>query len=333
MSEIVKILTHTVDLRQTLEKTDLHTLFVMGDNEAHRFELEILSGSEKPDLTGSTVTGYFTNFKEDTTIKVGGKVEEGRAVVVLSKPCYTLHGQFVLTIQVKSGDAENTVFMGEGYMRRTKGETIIYDDYIVYDVNTLMAHISAMRTATDNANAATTKATNAASAANTAAGNANTKAQAAQTAADAANAAAQNWSNGTAANAIQLNGKDASEYLLKTDAFTMELVWTNEAPSSIFPQQPIVLDTTKYDGFLWQMKSWNGTTYISTWLTMDTKNQKYHTLFAVSDKSYISRSIEIRDSEIYANIGRTMDIATATFTEDNKYAVPVKLYGIKGVGA
>lgn len=158
MSEIVKILTHTVDLRQTLEKTDLHTLFVMGDNEAHRFELEILSGSEKPDLTGSTVTGYFTNFKEDTTIKVGGKVEEGRAVVVLSKPCYTLHGQFVLTIQVKSGDAENTVFMGEGYMRRTKSETIIYDDYIVYDVSTLLAQISAMEAATKAANAAAGRA-------------------------------------------------------------------------------------------------------------------------------------------------------------------------------
>lgn len=154
MSEIVKILTHTVDLRQTLEKTDLHTLFVMGDNQAHRFELEILSGGKAADLSGSTVTGYFTNFKEDTTIQVDGKVEEGRAVVTLSKPCYTLHGQFVMTIQVKSGEAENTVFMGEGYMRRTKGETIIYDDYIVYDVNALLAQISAMKTATENANQA-----------------------------------------------------------------------------------------------------------------------------------------------------------------------------------
>lgn len=213
MSDIVNIIRHSADLLKPLEKTDLHTLFVMGDNQAHRFELEILSGSAAADLEGATVTGYFTNFKEDTTVTVPGKVEGGKAVVTLSKPCYTLHGQFVLTIQVKSGEVEDTVFLGEGFMRRTKGETIIYDDYIVYDVNTLMAHISAMRTATDNANAATTKATNAASAANTAAGNANTKAQAAQTAAEAANAAAQNWSNGTAANAIQLNGKDSAYYL------------------------------------------------------------------------------------------------------------------------
>ena len=154
MSEIVNTLPYSADLSKSLDKTDLHTLFVMGDNQAHRFELEILSGSKAVDLTGATVTGYFTNFKEDTTVTVPGKVEGGKAVVVLSKPCYTLRGQFVLAIQVKIGEVEDTVFLGEGFMRRTKGETIIYDDYIVYDVNTLLAQISAMKTATDNANKA-----------------------------------------------------------------------------------------------------------------------------------------------------------------------------------
>lgn len=154
MSEIVKILTHSVNLKNTLETTELHTLFVMGDNEAHRFEIEILNGREKVDLSGMTVTGYFTSFKEDKSVEVVGKVEDGRAVVVLSKPCYTLHGQFVLAIQIKAGEAENTVFLGEGYMRRTKGETIIYDDYIVYDVSTLLSQISAMKTATEDANKA-----------------------------------------------------------------------------------------------------------------------------------------------------------------------------------
>lgn len=172
MSDIVKPLLYSVVLSKTLDKTDLHTLFVMGDNQAHRFELEILSGSKAVDLTGATVTGYFTNFKEDTTVTVPGKVEGGKAVVVLSKPCYTLHGQFVLTIQVKSGEVEDTVFLGEGFMRRTKGETIIYDDYIVYDVSTLLAQISAMKTATENANKATTDANEAADRANNAAGDA-----------------------------------------------------------------------------------------------------------------------------------------------------------------
>ena len=154
MSDIMNILPYSADLSKPLDKTDLHTLFVMGDNQAHRFEIEILSGSKAVDLSGSTVTGYFTNFKEDTTVEVAGNVEGGKAVVVLSKPCYTLHGQFVLAIQIKSGEVEDTVFLGEGFMRRTKSETIIYDDYIVYDVSTLLTQISAMRTATDNANKA-----------------------------------------------------------------------------------------------------------------------------------------------------------------------------------
>lgn len=151
MSDIVKPLPYSVDLSKSLDKTDLHTLFVIGDNQAHRIELEIMSGSKAVDLTGSTVTGYFTNFKEDTTITVPGKVEGGKAVVVLSKPCYTLHGQFVLSIQIKSGEVEDTVFLGEGFMRRTKGETIIYDDYIVYDVSTLLTQIEAMKKATADA--------------------------------------------------------------------------------------------------------------------------------------------------------------------------------------
>ena len=162
MSNIVKPLPYSVNLSKPLEKTDLHTLFVMGDNLAHRFELEILSGSEAVDLTSATVTGYFTNFKEDTTVTVTGKVEGGKAVVVLSKPCYTLHGQFVFAIQVKIGEVEDTVFLGEGFMRMTKGETIIYDDYIVYDVSALLAQISAMKTATENANKAAAAANEAA---------------------------------------------------------------------------------------------------------------------------------------------------------------------------
>ena len=154
MSDIVKILPYSIDLNETIKKTELHTLFVMGDNLAHRFELTITNGSEAVDLTDATVTGYFTNFKEKTTITVTGKAEDDKALITLNKPCYTLHGQFVLIIQVKIGDVEASVFQGEGFMRTSKAEKIVYDDYVVYDINTLLAQISAMKTATENANKA-----------------------------------------------------------------------------------------------------------------------------------------------------------------------------------
>lgn len=151
---IAKVLPYSIDLNETIKKTELHTLFVMGDSLAHRFELTITNGSEAVDLTDATVTGYFTNFKEKTTITVTGKAEDGKVLITLNKPCYTLHGQFVLIIQVKIGDVEASVFQGEGFMRTSKSEKIVYDDYVVYDINTLLAQISAMKTAAENANKA-----------------------------------------------------------------------------------------------------------------------------------------------------------------------------------
>ena len=173
MSDIVKPLPYFTDLNEPIGKTELHTLFVMSESLAHRFEIEIRSGGKAADLTGCTATGYFTNFKEKTTISVPGKVEGSKAVVTLNKPCYTLHGQFVLIIQVKAGDVDTAVFHGEGFMRTNKAEKIIYDDYIIYDVNTLLAEISAMKTATSEANTATIKANTATKNANNATTNAN----------------------------------------------------------------------------------------------------------------------------------------------------------------
>lgn len=151
MSKIVKVLPYSIDLGETIKKTELHTLFVKGDKQAHRFELEIKHGSASADLTGCTVTGYFTNFKENTTIEVVGKAEGSKAIVTLSKPCYTLHGQFVLVIQIKSGEVEASIFCGEGYMRASKAEKIVYEDYVIYDVDTLLAQIAEMKTATKDA--------------------------------------------------------------------------------------------------------------------------------------------------------------------------------------
>lgn len=154
MSDIVKILPYTVDLDQTIEKTELHTLFVMGDDQAHRFEVTIMNCGAPVDLTDCTVKALFTNFQENSTIEVVGNAENSKAIVTLKKSCYKLHGQFVLTIQIKSGDVENSIFLGVGYMRANKAEKIIYDDYVVYDVDTLLAQIAEMKTATTNANKA-----------------------------------------------------------------------------------------------------------------------------------------------------------------------------------
>lgn len=165
MSDIVKILPYCADLDDTIKKTELHTIFVMSESMAHRFEIEVKKGGKAVALSGMTVTASFTNFREETTIEMAGAVKDGKAVVTLSKPCYKLRGQFIVCVQVKNGDADTAVFLGEGHMRTSRAEKIVYDDYVVYDVDTLLSQIEAMKTATTNAQNATKSA-------NTAAGNA-----------------------------------------------------------------------------------------------------------------------------------------------------------------
>lgn len=172
MSDIVKILPHLVDLDDTIKKTELHTIFVMGDSLAHRFEITIRSGGRDVDLSGCTVMANFTNFREKTTIEMTGEVKDGKAVVTLTRPCYTLRGQFVLSVQIKAGETDATVFVGEGHMRTSRAEKIVYDDYVVYDVETLLSQIGTMITVTSEATTAAGNAADAAAEATAAAGRA-----------------------------------------------------------------------------------------------------------------------------------------------------------------
>ena len=178
MSDIVKILPYCVDLGDMHRKTELHTIFVMNESMAHRFEIEIKSGGKAVDLSGRTVTASFTNFRENTTIEMNGEVKDGKAVVTLEKPCYTLRGQFMLIVMVKDGDADVAVFLGEGHMRASRAEKIVYDDYVVYDVDTLLSQIASMKTASSAANMAAQDASTAAENANNAAQDASTAAAA-----------------------------------------------------------------------------------------------------------------------------------------------------------
>ena len=162
MSNIVKILPYSVDLDKTIEKTEMHTLFLMGDKNAHRIELTVTRSGKPVDLTGCIVTGFFSSPKNKTTFQLDGALKDGKANVTLNEQCYTLHGLFWMVIQITGNDVDASLFCGEGFMRASRTETIVYDDYIIYDVDTLLGQISAMRQATDNANEAAAAANDAA---------------------------------------------------------------------------------------------------------------------------------------------------------------------------
>ena len=194
----------TVHLDHTLRVTPLSTLFAKGDSSAHRFELTILRAGEQEDFTGCTVMCKFYRMADSTVVSVPGSVEDGKAVAVLDAACYDYIGRFALTISIKKGEEETTVFYGDGYMHGQRADTSISGEYIIYDINTLLEKISeidaatqAANTASSNANTATANANTATGKANTAANSANTAATNANTAKDAANAAAGKINNMT----------------------------------------------------------------------------------------------------------------------------------------
>ena len=198
------LMPYTVHLDHTLRVTPMNTLFAKGDSAAHRFELTILRAGVQDELTGCTVMYKFYRMADSMVVSEPGSVEDGKAVAVLDAACYDYIGRFALTIAIKKGDEETTVFYGDGYMHGQNADTSISGEYIIYDINTLLEKISeidaatqAANTATSNANTATTNANTASGKANTAANAANTAATNANTAKDAANAAAGKINNMT----------------------------------------------------------------------------------------------------------------------------------------
>ena len=198
------LMPYTVHLDHTLRVTPMNTLFAKGDSAAHRFELTIMRAGVQDDLNGCTVMCKFYRMADSAVVSVPGSVEGGKAVAVLDASCYDYIGRFALTIAIKKGEEETTVFYGDGYMHGQRADTAISGEYIIYDINTLIEKIAeidaatqAANTAASNANTATSNANTATGKANTAANTANTAATNANTAKDAANSAAVKINNMT----------------------------------------------------------------------------------------------------------------------------------------
>ena len=213
------LMPYTVHLDHTLRVTPLSTLFAKGDSAAHRFELTIMRAGVQEDLTGCTVMCKFYRMADSTVVSMTGSVEDRKAVAVLNKACYDYIGRFALTIAIKNGEEETTVFYGDGYMHGQRADTSISGEYIIYDINTLLEKIAEIDASTQAANTATSNANTAIANANTATGKANTAANAANTAATNANAAKD------AANAAagKINNMTVSATPVSTGTATAEL--------------------------------------------------------------------------------------------------------------
>lgn len=179
------LMPYTVHLDHTLRVTPVSTLFYKGDSKAHRFELNVLSNGLQADLSGCTAVYRFYRLQDSTVVSNPASIESGKVVAVLDKACYDYIGRFALTISIQNGEEETTVFYGDGYMSGNRADTGITGDYVVYDVETLLAKIAEIDTAIANANTSIANA-------NTATENANA-AEAARADAEAERVAAEEY--------------------------------------------------------------------------------------------------------------------------------------------
>lgn len=104
-----------LDLNVGVYQEPIREAFVMGDQRAHRFVINLKRGrnGETIDLTGTKVTGYFVRSDKITVINEGS-VEENRAIIQLRPECYEVPGRFSFAIKLVRADTVVTIafFMG-----------------------------------------------------------------------------------------------------------------------------------------------------------------------------------------------------------------------------
>lgn len=192
MPDVSSAIIARVDLNQTISKTILRDLFVTEDKNAHVFRVEITRGGEPVDLTGATVSGWFTRYKDNVSIPMeGGKIDgQNVAVLTMGESCYELRTMFSVTVGVSLGGVDHAVFVGEGQMLANRTDTILDTSGLIPSVDDIIAQYAEMKRVA-------TETTDAKNAANTAAENANSAASTAQSAASTANTATTNANNAT----------------------------------------------------------------------------------------------------------------------------------------
>lgn len=156
---ILTLLPYTVDLAEPIKKTYLDMLFATEDNEAHRFNINLLRSKAKVALpSGTAINAYFIRYSDNATISLGGTAAGNVASVTLKSACYNKGGQFALVIKAVIGDVTNTVFYGEGNMFVSVTDTILDEENVVPSLSDLLAQIDAMEAGTQAANEAADRA-------------------------------------------------------------------------------------------------------------------------------------------------------------------------------
>ena len=102
----------------TVHRSFMNHALGEGDIKGDRFGVKIIRNGEAVNLTGVAVIGYFIRANE-TTVVISGERNENVCWVELPQACYTIEGNFTLSIKLSNGTETVTVRIVDGTIVNT----------------------------------------------------------------------------------------------------------------------------------------------------------------------------------------------------------------------
>lgn len=141
----------TIDVKSGLIQQPVRPQLMKGDRRANRIIVRMMDGGEALDLTGAAVTGSFISPLDGAEIPLTGSVSGNEASVILKDACYAETGHYECNVKLTYGDTERTVLSITGHVLSKGSGAVIDVDNVIPSLDSLLAQIEAMKTATQAA--------------------------------------------------------------------------------------------------------------------------------------------------------------------------------------
>lgn len=146
---------YTVDIRSGMRMEREKSPVGQFDALADRFEVTLLDGREKIDLTGIGVSASVIR-PDGVTVPIVGTVEDGAACVTLGGECYDVSGDIIITISISAGDIRQSVL--RVMMNVVTSETGIVTETETLNLAEVLAAVGRIEDAAARAEAAADRA-------------------------------------------------------------------------------------------------------------------------------------------------------------------------------
>ena len=154
-------LEYTADILAGIAVTAMPSLFAQGDKLAHTLRIQVKADGQAVALAGWAVTANMIR-QDQTTVTITGKVVGNAAEVTLEAACYGQSGGFTLSVSLSKDGQLITIFCGRGDVTRTRTDSLVDPGHVIPSIDEIIAQYGLMKTAVQNADAATKRANTAA---------------------------------------------------------------------------------------------------------------------------------------------------------------------------